>query len=126
MAFTYDLEETGNLLIIATLRLKVGDTIEDSGARPDGRNYSDAEILLAYSEENSDSGRACAFLYEALAAEWSQHATTWRLGHESESGKHAKEYRELAQTFRERHGYTETGNFAESNGGGFSVGVKRG
>jgi len=125
MTFTYDVEAIGNELVIAKLRLRIGDTIQDSGARPSGLNYSDEELLLAYSEEVSDLGRTHAYLCETLAAEWSKNTLTWRLGQESESARQAKEFRELAKTLRTRHGYTETGGQADNAKSGFSIGVKR-
>lgn len=69
MAFTYDLTQNrGNV------RINVADTVENQGPRPDGRNFSDAEIDHFLTEETSIVEAATARLFEILASEWTQYA----------------------------------------------------
>lgn len=111
MAFTYDLTtDTGKL------RLEVGDTTEDSGPRPGGTNFSDAEMEHFLSEEGT-VGRAAARCCEVLATEWSRKAGSERLGPRSFARNQASEYRLAAELLRTQHGYPEAtaGQFAGFN-----------
>jgi hypothetical protein len=64
MTFTYDASTD-----IGYIRLKIGDTKDDEGPRPDMHNYSDEEIQTILTKEGSTSN-AIAALLEVLANEW--------------------------------------------------------
>lgn len=97
MSFTYSLANDTGLL-----RLEIGDTIEDKGCRPDGRNFSDEElaIFLAEGSVGRGAGRAC----EVLSTEWSAHAGTQRLGPMSDARQQAKSYADRAKMYRSIYG----------------------
>lgn len=68
MAFTYDLTTNAG-----HIRLNIGDTVENTGPRPDKRNFSDAEIAFMYSEEGHVVS-ATAYAFEILAGEWQSYS----------------------------------------------------
>lgn len=71
MAFSYDLESTDNqILLISQVRLEIGDTVEDSGVRPDGSNLSDAEILIWLGRTSNSIAGAAALASDALSRMW--------------------------------------------------------
>lgn len=94
MAFSYDL--TTN---VGQVRLALGDTISGAGVRPDGSNFSDAEIAYFIARESSPDlavARAC----EVLATQWATVADL-QVGPRQESlGQVAQRYAEQAVTLR--------------------------
>jgi len=72
MAFTYDLAATGDALSISKIRLEIGDTnnAADSGVKPDGRNFSDEELLYFYQSEANNVLAGAAHACEVLARLW--------------------------------------------------------
>ena len=60
------------------IRLRVGDTQENSGPRPDKRNFSNEELTFILSEEDARVNGAIAHCFEILAAEWSSYALSER------------------------------------------------
>lgn len=119
MAFTYDLDETGNDLIISKIRLEIGDTIDtavtaDAGVKPDGRNFEDNELLYFYAAEASSVEGGAARACEVLGRMWARQPAQVKVRDYtvSSAGK-AKEYRELADTLRRRIGkLTKAGSVA--------------
>lgn len=77
--FTYDLSTD-----IGLVRLKLGDTVEGKGPRPDTRNFSDEEITVALTTSNNMVTAAVAFLQDALANEWAV-VSDFSIGPRSES-----------------------------------------
>jgi len=71
MTFTYDDDLTTN---IDKVRFYVGDTQDDSGPRPDGRNFSDNEITFALTENGGGVTATVAGLFEVLESEWRAYA----------------------------------------------------
>jgi len=51
MSFTYDFAVNA---AIARVRLAIGDITRDSGVKPDGSNFTDAEILAILTDTNND------------------------------------------------------------------------
>jgi hypothetical protein len=97
MAFTYDLDTDSG-----ELRLAIGDTVEDTGPRPNGRNFSDAEIT--YFLGAGSVSRASVQAFDALAAEWSAYAGNSRLGPTAQASAQAKAYSERATELRQQLG----------------------
>jgi hypothetical protein len=111
MVFTYDLTtDTGKL------RLLIGDTVEDEGALPQGKNFANHELEFFLSEADNDLKLAEASATEALAAAWSKVANT-TMGPLKESlSDVAKAFERRAMVLREQYGGTPTA---------FSVGFVR-
>ena len=78
MAFTYDLSTN-----VGKIRLELGDTIQNSGIRPNNGNLSDEELQYWVSREGHVM-RAVAAACEALARMWSS-STTISVGPHSET-----------------------------------------
>jgi hypothetical protein len=108
MAFTYnDTLATDRDMI----RIRVGDTAQNNGPRPDGANFSDEEIAGLLSSEGS-ANRAIAAIYEILAAQWAGYADT-QMGDRRESlSQVADRYTKLATQYRSEHGYAASVGFA--------------
>lgn len=70
MAFTYDLTATGDDLNVAKVRLEIGDTVSGTGVKPNGSNFTDAELLIFLARESNNVMRATASACEALARWW--------------------------------------------------------
>lgn len=98
MAFTYNL--TTNL---GKVRLNLGDTVENSGPRPDKRNFADAEVEHFISTETAGNTAATAFGFEILASEWGSYAISEREGEVSFDAKEVSEqYLDIAQEWRNK------------------------
>jgi hypothetical protein len=70
MSFSYDLTASGTALVVARVRLDIGDTIQNDGVRRNGGNFSDEEILDFYSREGSVQAATSARACETLVREW--------------------------------------------------------
>lgn len=90
----------------SVLRLLVGDSAEGDGPRPKGGNYADDELDTFLMLEADGINRAAARTFEALAAEWSRYAGSYRLGPESEEARQAAEFAARATAMRAVHGWT--------------------
>jgi len=102
MAFSYDEALTADR---DKIRLRVGDTQADAGPRPDGRNFSNAELSFILTDEDSVVNAAIAHCFEILASEWTQHALTEREGEVSvDSREVAANYRKQASFYRQKPG----------------------
>lgn len=112
--FTYDLSTA-----IGKTRLRIGDTMDGSGPRPDGRNFDDNEISALLTAEGNHVGRATALACEVLAAEWAAFAQDVRTGPIDEHRKQAEAFEKRADALRQQHGFT-------TDVGGFSVPMKAG
>lgn len=99
MTFTYSLADSAGLL-----RLEIGDTVEEQGVRPNGRNFSDEELAIFNAE--GSVGRASARACEVLATEWSAYAGTQRLGPMSEARSQAEAYEKRAKHLRLVYGHS--------------------
>lgn len=67
MSFTYDFAVNA---AISRVRLAIGDVTRDSGVKPDGSNFSDAEILAVLTETGNDLDAATYVFLKALANIW--------------------------------------------------------
>lgn len=77
MAFSYDEALTDNS---DKVRFSLGDTERDKGPRPDGRNFSDAEITHLLTAESDVVNAAIAFGFETLRDEWASFAVSEKEG----------------------------------------------
>lgn len=104
MTFTY----AGTLATdLDTIRFQIGDTVENSGVKPNDGNFSDEEINGLLAREGT-AERTIAALYENLAAVWARYVNT-RIGPRSEElGKVADNYLKLAKQYRDDYGYGRT------------------
>lgn len=80
MTFTYDLTETGDLLLISKVRLELGDTVSGSGIRPGNINLTDEEILNWLAEESNDIMRTVGRAALAMANVWASAAVSKSAG----------------------------------------------
>lgn len=72
MTFTYDLANAdATKVLISKVRLEIGDTVANSGVRPDTSNFTDEEIEYWLSEESNDVRLTAARVCDALASAWS-------------------------------------------------------
>ena len=98
MAFTYDL--TTNRGVV---RLNLGDTVENSGPRPDKRNFTDAEIDYLIATETAGNTAATALGFEILASEWAAYTISEREGETSFDAKAVSDqYLDIAQDWRNK------------------------
>jgi hypothetical protein len=100
MAFTYDLTTDRGIV-----RLNLGDTVENSGPRPDKRNFSDEEIDYLLSTETEGTTAATALGFEILANEWAAYTIAEREGEVSFDAKEVSDqYLQIASEWRNRPG----------------------
>lgn len=113
MAFTYDLDNSDTTKAdISRIRLEIGDTVEDAGVRPDGRNFTDEEITVLYEDEGSSVGKGAAKVCEVLAREWARVPKT-RLGDLNVDPAHmSKTWQAQANQLRKIYGYQQAKAFA--------------
>ena len=91
MAFTYNLSTN-----LGKTRLAIGDTVNGSGPRPAGANYSDEEInvyLTPVIAAGYTYGRAVAQLFRLLAGEWAGKASV-------SIGDYSVQYAAVADNYR--------------------------
>ncbi len=102
MAFTYDATVSTDL---AKVRLAIGDTVSGTGVKPDGTNFTDAELNAMITAEGT-WGRAAAAACETLAATWAR-AVDIALGPRKESlSQVSKAYADQSKQLRSRYGGT--------------------
>lgn len=90
---------------VGQIRLEIGDAEEDPhGIRPQGRNFSDVQLLYFYTAEGSHVGRAAARACEVLVREWAKEPTAVRLGPQSEEMIASQFFRLEADRLRRVHG----------------------
>ena len=95
MTFTYDITTA-----CGQVRLALGDTTSGSGVRPDGSNFSDAEIAYFLAQEEQSVDGATARACEVLATQWATQADL-TVGPRSESlSQIAERYAERAKSIR--------------------------
>ncbi len=86
------------------VRLDIGDTQENTGPRPDKRNFSDEEIAFLLTDEGSVVG-AIGHAFEILAAEWESYSIQEREGEISYDAKQkAQDYDKRAEKFPHKSG----------------------
>lgn len=119
MAFTYDISSTdATELAISKIRFEIGDHVENTGIRPDGTNFADAEVSYWLTLEGSVIMRAVAAACETLARVWSLVSDT-TLGPHGESASQLSEaFAKRAETLRQEFGYGDS-----TRGGAFAVGT---
>lgn len=115
MTFTTYVDTTLATVPRDRVRFYINDTVLNEGPRPDGRNFSDAEIAFFLSEEDSRVNGAVARAFEVLANEWSGYALSMK---EADLAVDAKEvadnYRIQAAFWRKKPG---GGSEVELSGG---------
>lgn len=118
MAFTYDLEATGDGLAVSQIRLKIGDSVQNDGVLPDKGNFADAELLELYDQEGSHVERAAAAALEIAARRWRRKADLAVGDYRESFSQVANGLAADAKALRSTYGSGETG-------GTVSVGVTR-
>lgn len=112
MAFTYDVSTS-----LGQLRLAIGDTKLNEGPRPDGTNYSDAELgvfLAPVIAAGYAYGRAVPQVLRLLAVEWSNRASVT-------IGEFSANYAAVADNYRKRAADWEA--TIDTTGAGVSGGI---
>ncbi len=119
MSFTYNLNDKDTMVqIVSTLRLNLGDSTKDKGAKPDGTNFQDDELYYFYTDEGNNVGRATARGCEVLASHWSKAPRTM-FGSLVDPRHVTRNYQKQANEFRKQYGYHE------GRLGAFSVSMKQ-
>ena len=98
MAFTY---RTGT--DVGKVRLFLGDDTENSGVRPDGTNFSDAEINVYLTREGSVE-RAVAGLAETLALQYARMVNLAVGPRREDLSRISEAYAEMAKYWRSLYG----------------------
>jgi hypothetical protein len=115
MTFTTYVDTTLATVPRDRVRFYINDTVVNQGPRPDGRNFSDAEIAFFLSEEDSRVNGAVARAFEVLASEWSSFAVSEKEGEVDWDTKEvADNYRIQATAWRKKPG---GGSEVELSGG---------
>ena len=112
MAITYDVSTS-----LGQLRLAIGDTKLNEGPRPDGTNYSDAELgvfLTPVIAAGYAYGRAVPQMLRLLAVEWSNRASVT-------IGEFSANYAAVADNYRKRAADWEA--TIDTTGAGVSGGI---
>ena len=105
MGFTY--LGTG-VTDLDNIRMLIQDTSENSGIKPEGKNFSDEEIAARLSVEGTVN-RTVANLYEILSVSWSTWVTTRVDDGRSESRSDvSKVFAKRAKEWRDIYGYGES------------------
>lgn len=87
------------------VRFSIADTVEDSGPKPSGGNFTDEELTPLIAREGSWQ-RAVAACFDALEAEWTKYADI-SVGPRRESySQIAVRYAVKAREWRKMHGLT--------------------
>lgn len=107
MSFTYSDALSTNR---DKVRLHIGDTVENSGPRPDKRNFSDNEVAFYLLEEDDRVNGAVAYAFEVLASEWASYALEEKEGEIDFDAKEVSDtYLALAKIWRAKpEGAAET------------------
>jgi hypothetical protein len=104
--FVYDIASEDALIAsVSEIRLQIGDSVDGEGPRPDGRNFSNAEINSFLTREGGHIQRTTALALEVLAAEWSKEASRQQLGPASSEANQARAYGERAAILRSAYGF---------------------
>lgn len=90
MAFTYDLTTNRG-----AVRLALNDTVSGTGPRPDGSNFTDAEIDYFLTTAGSDVDAAVARACQALALAWANVASIT-------VGPRSEQYGDIAERYAQR------------------------
>lgn len=90
------------------LRANIGDTVENSGPKPNGGNFSDNEIAGILTDEGS-VGRATARCYEILSTIWAHYADTKIDPRDEKLSQISKQYMAWAKEKRAEFGYASSG-----------------
>ena len=115
MTFTYDLSASGNDLVVSQIRLEIGDdnSATDQGVKPDGTNFTDAELLYFYQQESSSLLGGAARACEVLARRYARVAESVRIrDYQVDMREKAAAFRELARDLRQRAGSLYAGGSA--------------
>ena len=111
MAFTYNLEGSGDELLISEVRLEIGDTDDsgNKGVKSDGGNFTDAEIMIWLEREDRDVLKAAGAACANLARHWANQADL-QVGPRREAlSQIAQRWASEADRLREAHGGTGAG-----------------
>lgn len=108
MAFTYDLTATGDTLLIAKVRLEIGDTVSGNGVRPSNENLLDEEIQIWLDEESDKVLLAAARACFALARMWSNVASISEGPHSEQLGKISESWQARGEQIAKEYGPLST------------------
>lgn len=101
---------------IGLVRLEIGDDEDGDGVKPNGKNFTDAQIQVWLDREGSVMCAAAAAC-EALARQWTRVANIAVGQRKEDSGETAAKWRAEAERLRSQYG--------GGGSGGFSIGMKR-
>lgn len=102
MTFTYNGTLTTDLDYI---RFKIQDTVENSGIKPNGGNFTDEEIAGLLGIE-STANRTIAAIYETLASIYANYVDSRMDIRDEKLSQKAARFTALAKQLREQYGFT--------------------
>lgn len=127
--FTYTVPSSAPITYVGTLatdldqvRFAIGDTVSGSGPRPDGANFSDAELTGLIAAEGTWQ-RAVAGAFETLAALWATHQSFTVGDVQVGQTNIGISYRDQAKDWRKRYGVSApatSGSSAVARADGYS------
>jgi hypothetical protein len=101
MAFTYNLSSTdATALAISKVRFEIGDTVQNTGVKPSGANFSDEEVTHLLTEEGSDVYQAAGHACEILARSWALMANETRGPRKTEYATISGNFEKLGASLR--------------------------
>lgn len=106
VTFTYDLTTT-----VGQVRVEIGDTVSGTGVKPDGANFSDAEITYFLTQESS-VGRAAARACEVLARMYAGLVDLTAGPRRESLSQAATAYADRARELRRQYGGAANGAYA--------------
>jgi hypothetical protein len=117
--FSYEINSTdANKVIVAKVRMEIGDSDPERGIKPNADNYTDSEILSIYDDEDQEIGRTAARIAEQMALAWSSVPRTMH-GSLFDPRHIRRNFDEMSRRLRRQYGYTS--EISSS----FSIPVKR-
>jgi len=117
VTFTYDLASAdADEVLIARVRLELGDTVASAGVRPSNANLTDEEIAVWLEDEDNHIMRTVARACEALARMWAP-TSNYSNGQQSEQlGKVSADYAAKAKELRSLYGGSSASAFSVEAG----------
>lgn len=111
MSFTYNLSSSdADELLISRVRLELGDTVEDSGVKPDGFNISDEEISLILDASDDDVMSTVTSLADIMARHWANTVDVTTGPRREALSQASKRWRDIADEMR-ASGEAKAGTF---------------
>lgn len=101
MSFTYNLGSSSSTeVLVAKVRLHIGDTVQGTGVRPDGSNITDEEIEALLTTNEDDVESTVADLADILARHWANTVDVTTGPRRESLSQASKRWRDIADEMR--------------------------